>query len=622
LYKVLVIDANKATAEASITLTQPLKLEVNLTASSYSNGYNISCSSCFNGSVTTTVTGGTSPYAYLWKGNGSTSGQTTPNLSALGQGDYGVIVTDQNGCKTDGRTFLSEPPSTGWDKNGNTGDNTNFLGTTNNAPLILKTNNTEQFRIAENGNIGVGIANPAYKLQVNGNTNVNGDVISEGSLFFAGDKKISYLPGTSSTSAIMAFGAPPRPIGPCYTPPDPATTSWNQFTGVIQSYNSFTGTTDVMNMGFDGTNGIIDLDGPVTSKIMINSKCSHEVQISNIGGKVVIGGGNGGDIELLGGLNGDIKIGHNTNTGKIKIASGASSGDVSISTGTLSKTGVGTNSPYGKFEIFNDNATPVTMSISRQESSSIIRRMIVEPKLNGGDYNYLTQPGDMGMFWTDGTPEGSPNTTGFVLGRWGGTGSDYPFCGLRMTKEGFIGIGVAQPNAMVDINNGEYSGGPGVRNPIGLKITSTYSVNPDIAVGVLCQMGNNNNKTISTGKTDGTTYTENFVVFADGHVRARDIRVTLQSPFPHPDYVFEKDHQLMKIEDLEAFVKKNKHLPSIPSAADVKANDGINLGEMSEKQLEKIEELTLYIIELNKKVNELANTVETQKKEIENLSNK
>ena len=470
----------------------------------------------------------------------------------------------------------------------------------------------------------------ASKLFVNGNAlingtaTVNGDFKTMGSLIFSGDKKISYTPGSGGTPSIFSFGFASKPPSPCYSPPTtPTGTSIYQFAGLLESYDNITASTNVMTMGFDGANGIIDLSGPA-SKLFINKNCGHDVEINTgtLGGNVIIGGGNGGNIDLLGGTNGDMRIGYGTSIGTISIASGANSGNVNISNGIASKTGIGTATPTAKLEVFNDDGTPMTACISRQQSSSVIRRMVFEPKLNGGDYNYLTQPGDMGMFWNDGTPEGSANSQGFVLGRWGGAGSDYPFCGLRMTKEGFIGIGTAIPTAMVDINNGEYTGGPGTRSPIGLKVTSTYSSDPDHAVGIQSQMGDNLNKAFSAGKTDGSSYTENFVVYADGYVFARDIRVTLQSPFPHPDYVFEKNYKLKSLEEIESYIKQNGHLPNIPSACEVKENNGINLGEMSEKQLEKIEELTLYIIDLNKKLNELTEVVEIQNQKILTLENK
>ena len=60
----------------------------------------------------------------------------------------------------------------------------------------------------------------------------------------------------------------------------------------------------------------------------------------------------------------------------------------------------------------------------------------------------------------------------------------------------------------------------------------------------------------------------------------------------------------MPISELEQSVKKNKHLPGIPSAEEVAAN-GVNVGEMQAKLLQKIEELTLYMIEQNKKIEKL-----------------
>ena len=57
----------------------------------------------------------------------------------------------------------------------------------------------------------------------------------------------------------------------------------------------------------------------------------------------------------------------------------------------------------------------------------------------------------------------------------------------------------------------------------------------------------------------------------------------------------------MPLDELEKSISINKHLPNVPSAADVTAANGIEVGEMNRKLLEKVEELTLYIIELNKK---------------------
>ncbi len=85
------------------------------------------------------------------------------------------------------------------------------------------------------------------------------------------------------------------------------------------------------------------------------------------------------------------------------------------------------------------------------------------------------------------------------------------------------------------------------------------------------------------------------------------------------DCVFEKEYSLTGLDKVEEFIKKNGHLPEIPSTKEVNDSNGINLGRMSELQLKKIEELTLYIIEMNKQLNSLVNKINVQEKEIEIL---
>jgi hypothetical protein len=82
-----------------------------------------------------------------------------------------------------------------------------------------------------------------------------------------------------------------------------------------------------------------------------------------------------------------------------------------------------------------------------------------------------------------------------------------------------------------------------------------------------------------------------------GTIRAREIKVDLTGA----DYVFENEYNLMPLTELEKFIKINKHLPEIAAAKDMQEN-GANLGELNTKLLQKIEELTLYTIEQNKKI--------------------
>ena len=93
-----------------------------------------------------------------------------------------------------------------------------------------------------------------------------------------------------------------------------------------------------------------------------------------------------------------------------------------------------------------------------------------------------------------------------------------------------------------------------------------------------------------------------YKLWVDGGIAAREVKVTIQN---FPDYVFNENYPLTTINELEKYILKEKHLPGIPSSDDVKKNEGFEIGIMQTKLLEKIEEQTLYIISLQKQLNEL-----------------
>ncbi len=90
----------------------------------------------------------------------------------------------------------------------------------------------------------------------------------------------------------------------------------------------------------------------------------------------------------------------------------------------------------------------------------------------------------------------------------------------------------------------------------------------------------------------------------NGGVLARSIRVNTSSAY-WPDYVFGEDYVLMSLRDLEIYVNAHKHLPGVPSAEEVERQGDINLGEMNAILLEKVEELTRYVIDLQKQIDEI-----------------
>jgi hypothetical protein len=92
------------------------------------------------------------------------------------------------------------------------------------------------------------------------------------------------------------------------------------------------------------------------------------------------------------------------------------------------------------------------------------------------------------------------------------------------------------------------------------------------------------------------------------------VKVALASSFAWADYVFADNYNLKPLSEVETFIKANKHLPNIPSADEL-VKDGLDLGKMQSLQMEKIEELTLYMIEMKKEI-------ESLKKENEVLKSK
>ena len=79
--------------------------------------------------------------------------------------------------------------------------------------------------------------------------------------------------------------------------------------------------------------------------------------------------------------------------------------------------------------------------------------------------------------------------------------------------------------------------------------------------------------------------------------------------------MFDKNYHLSTLAEVEQYIKKNGHLPEIPSATEIEKN-GVDVGEQLKLQMQKIEELTLYIIEQNKRIAALE---KTNKKLYENI---
>jgi hypothetical protein len=233
--------------------------------------------------------------------------------------------------------------------------------------------------------------------------------------------------------------------------------------------------------------------------------------------------------------------------------------------------GVGFIAPLGRLDVQGTGSSSSTNTfLLRNSLGDTLLRMRDDGRMgigyNGSSYGRTLNMGGTGInFYTANEVAFGgaifPTDTSLVI--WSNSGSNNYL--VLQPSWGNTGIGTYTPNAKFHLNGAMLVGGNSARTAVG------YSLS------------------------------------VDGRIMAEE--VTVQNSTSWPDYVFANDYKLMPLNELEASINKNKHLPNIPAAAEVEKN-GITLGEMNRKLMEKVEELTLYIIELNKKNEALAQKVQ------------
>lgn len=219
--------------------------------------------------------------------------------------------------------------------------------------------------------------------------------------------------------------------------------------------------------------------------------------------------------------------------------------------GTYGKVGIATSTPTATLEVANTNG------------------YLIDTKLNG--FTLIDGAGSSLLFG---------NGTGAPSGEWGieaqANGLNFwkPFGSsnfgnnyLFIHDNGNVGVGTNNPTALLTVNGKTLIGNPAlVTTPNGYKL------------------------------------------YVEEGILTEKVKVAVLNTANWADYVFEPSYEKMSLSDLESYVVENKHLPNIPSAEEVVEN-GIDLGEISSKLLEKIEELTLYLIEQDKQIKNLQEEV-------------
>ncbi len=217
---------------------------------------------------------------------------------------------------------------------------------------------------------------------------------------------------------------------------------------------------------------------------------------------------------------------------------------------------------------------------------------------------------------------------------------------MRVTSTGAVGIGTDNPGIYkLDVNGATRSNNAVVDGTLGIGTTTASSplsfanlpgkkisfwnsgANNDFGIGIQngeMQFYTAGPDKISFGHGTSDVYTRTMTYYpvtaqlginclpqagynlaVNGFIKSKEIVV---ESINWADYVFDKTYRLRPLSEVEDFIKQNNHLPNIPSAADILKN-GLKVGELQTKMMEKIEELTLYIIELKKEVQVLQSQI-------------
>lgn len=303
--------------------------------------------------------------------------------------------------------------------------------------------------------------------------------------------------------------------------------------------------------------------------------------------------------------------------------------------------GIGTSTPVGTLQVKGDATFDGRTSVYITNNTPDFGRvnLVLTGRLQAGNdlWRFGTQARNAIIFALNesasginagdiGTPqytlqlEGNSKSLGFLSALKGHVPN------MVLTQDGQLGIGTSTPTSKFEVSttsSGEQSSvgieqsnvtGNPVNKPTsrlvynwygGIKSSINFHRGSTVGNGFMSFSTSQSNNALERMRIDeygnvaiGTEDARGFKLAVAGKMIAEKIVVKVFNTWP--DYVFEVDYKLPSLAELENFITAHKHLPDIPSAKEVQQN-GIDLGEMNAKLLQKVEELSLYIIELNKK---------------------
>ena len=424
----------------------------------------------------------------------------------------------------------------------------------------------------------------AQDIFISGSARIKGDFQLGGDLLFGNNMGISYKAPSVSSPAVFSLGelGNPPSLNPCvFATADP----WFNMGGRIQLYDGPNNL--ALSLGSDGVQSAIEHSG--NNGLLINYYCGKNIYLGT-------GSGSGGSAGTAGAK---VYTGDEFYARKhVQIGAQFQPVDPNVTLNILGVTNQG---------IKLWAATPGDPNV----------------KIIGDGYDRFTIWNNGNSHWGNNVQIGFAGNTpiqdanaslninsagldGIKLNTWNNTAKLFSINNVNFTSYSpfvIYGDGNAQMGQAVQIGQTQ----SGIKTlAVNLNISS---VNTQSAIVV-----NNGTTDVFRILKNGTTYIGDKAPLAsgphgdaklavDGKILAKSFYVNIHNS-TWPDYVFESNYKLLHYSELEQYIIINKHLPNVPSAKAIEEN-GLNLSEMQKIQMEKIEELYLYIIRLEKEIEAL-----------------